>query len=249
LTVWVITGDGDALSIGGNHLLHIIRRNVNVNIVMFNNRIYGLTKGQYSPTSLLTHVSKSTPMGSIDYPLNPLSVAIAAEATFVARSVDFHIQHLGQTLLRAAKHRGTSFVEVYQNCNVFNDNAWEYMTDKKVKDDNMLVLQHGQPMIFGKSRDKGIRMRDAQPEVVALGNGVTESDILVHDEQAPDATLAYMLSRMRHPQFPEPVGVFRSIARPTYDDLLGEQLERAQQARGRGDLEALFHSGDTWTVA
>ena len=248
LTVFVITGDGDALSIGGNHLMHCIRRNVDLNIVMFNNSIYGLTKGQYSPTSPHGHVTKSTPIGSVDFPLSPLSVALGAEATFVARSIDFNTKHLGETLERAAHHRGTSFVEVYQNCNVFNDGAWEYATDRERKDDNVLVLEHGKPMIFGKNRDKGIRLNGLLPEVVSLGDGVHEDDLLFHDEKADSPHVAFMLSRMRHPQFPEPIGVFRAVERPTYDQLVNSQIDQAIAKGGRGDLQKLFDSGETWEV-
>ncbi|MCA9105322.1 MAG: 2-oxoacid:ferredoxin oxidoreductase subunit beta [Planctomycetales bacterium] len=248
LTVFVITGDGDALSIGGNHLMHCIRRNVDLNIVMFNNSIYGLTKGQYSPTSPQGHVTKSTPMGSVDYPLSPLSVAIGAEATFVARSIDFNTKHLGETLHRAAMHKGTSFVEVYQNCNVFNDGAWEYATNRDVKDDNLLVLEQGKPMIFAKDRDKGIRLNGLTPEVVSLGAGVTEDDLLFHDETAPSPHVAFMLSRMRHPEYPEPIGVFRNVQRPTLEVQIAEQVDLAKQRPGAGDLQKMFEAGETWEV-
>jgi len=248
LSVWVITGDGDALSIGGNHLMHAIRRNLDINIVLFNNRIYGLTKGQYSPTSPLGQITKSTPMGVIDNPLHPLSIAIGCEATFVARTIDVNIKHLEETLRRAAHHRGTSFVEVYQNCNVFNDGAWDYATDRASKADTTIELQHGKPLIFGKNRDKGIRLHGMDPEVVELGKGITEDDLLVHDERSPEPSLAYLLSRMRHPEFPEPIGVFRAVERPRYDVLINQQVERARQERGEGDLEKLFHSGETWSV-
>ncbi|MBM4000411.1 MAG: 2-oxoacid:ferredoxin oxidoreductase subunit beta [Planctomycetes bacterium] len=249
LRVFVITGDGDALSIGGNHLIHAIRRNIDLNIVLFNNRIYGLTKGQYSPTSEVGKVTKSTPMGVIDSPMNPLSVAIGCEATFVARSIDVHIKHLGEVLRRAAEHRGTSFVEVYQNCNVFNEGAWNYASDRDTKIETTLELEHGKPLIFGKNRDKGIRLNGTEPEVVPLGNGVTEDDLLFHDEKSNEPTLAYLLSRMRYPEFPEPIGVLRDIQRPTYDSLLNDQIAQARTAKGDGDLEELFHSGDTWVVA
>lgn len=248
LNVWVITGDGDGLSIGGNHLLHAIRRNIDINIILFNNSIYGLTKGQYSPTSPMGHVTKSTPRGSIDHPLNPISVALAAEATFAARSIDVHVPHLIEILTRAAHHRGTSFVEVYQNCNVFNDGAWDQFTDKSVKDDHVLELAHGKPMVFGKQRNKGIRLRGMTPEVVELGGEIGERDLLVHDENAPESQLAFLLSRMRYPKFPEPIGVFRAVQRPTYDHLLNEQLRVASAERGAGSLDALFHSNDTWVV-
>src|SRR5947199_2306771 len=181
LMVWVITGDGDALSIGGNHLIHSLRRNVDVRIVMFNNRIYGLTKGQASPTSELGKRTKSTPDGTIDTPVMPLSLALAAEATFVARSVDTHTEHLQDTLERAGFHHGSAFVEVLQNCNIFNDGAWRSFTDREVREERMLVLEHGKPMVFGKNRDKGIRLRGLHPEVVQLGDGVTEDNLLVHD--------------------------------------------------------------------
>ncbi|HMO86829.1 MAG TPA: 2-oxoacid:ferredoxin oxidoreductase subunit beta [Lacipirellulaceae bacterium] len=249
LQVWVITGDGDGLSIGGNHLMHAIRRNMDVNIVLFNNRIYGLTKGQYSPTSLLGAKTKSTPMGAIDNPLHPLSMAIGCEATFVARSIDTNINHLGEVLRRAAQHEGTAFVEVYQNCNVFNDGAWDYAKDRDTKADATLELQHGKPLIFGKDRNKGIRLNGMDPEVVELGKGINEDDLLFHDEKAPEPSLAYLLSRMRWEDgFPEPIGVFRAVGAPKYDELINQQISESIAKRGKGDLEALFNSGDTWTV-
>jgi 2-oxoglutarate/2-oxoacid ferredoxin oxidoreductase subunit beta len=247
LTVWVITGDGDGLSIGGNHLIHAIRRNIDVNIILFNNSIYGLTKGQYSPTSKQGHITKSTPKGSIDYPLNPLSVAIAAEATFVARSVDVHIKHLGETLKRAAEHKGTSFVEVYQDCNVFNHNAWDYITENKFKNDNILELNHGEPLIFGKERNKGIRLNGWNPEVVNLDD-VSKDELLVHNEKIDSNSFAFLLSRLRHPFFPEPIGVFRSIERSTYDDSINAQVNEARSSQGIGDLGKLINSGETWVV-
>ncbi len=248
LSVWVITGDGDGLSIGGNHLLHAIRRNIDINIILFNNSIYGLTKGQYSPTSPMGHVTKSTPRGSIDHPLNPISVALAAEATFAARSVDVYASHLIEILTRAANHRGTSFVEVYQNCNVFNDGAWEQFTDKSVKDDNLLELEHGKPLIFGKNRNKGIRLNGITPEVVELNGKIAADDLLFHDEKAPESQLAFLLSRLRTPRFPEPIGVFRAVERPTYDHMLNEQVRASAAERGPGTLEELFNSNETWVV-
>ncbi len=248
LQVFVITGDGDGLSIGGNHLLHTLRRNVDITIVLFNNRIYGLTKGQYSPTSEFGKRTKSSPFGTIDYPLNPLSVALGAEATFAARSLDIDQQHLMTTLERAAKHKGTSFVEVYQNCNVFNDGAFMEFADKSVRSDRMIFLEHGKPMIFGKDGDRGIRLNGMHPEVVQLGNDVKESDLLVHDETLPDPALAFALSRLHWPDYPEPLGVFRDIERPTYDALMEDQITRARQEMGEGDLAALLAEGDTWTV-
>jgi 2-oxoglutarate ferredoxin oxidoreductase subunit beta len=250
LNVWVITGDGDGLSIGGNHLMHAIRRNLDINIILFNNRIYGLTKGQYSPTSPLGKVTGSTPQGSVDNPLHPLSLAIGCEATFVARSIDMQIKHLSETLKRAAQHEGTAFVEVYQNCNIFNDGAWEYATDRNSKADTTIELIHGKPLIFGKNRDKGIRLNGMDPEVVELGKGISEDDLLFHDEKAPEPSLAYLLSRMRHEDgFPEPIGVFRCVDRPRYDAMINQQIEQATSERGVGDLEKLFQTGDTWEVA
>jgi 2-oxoglutarate/2-oxoacid ferredoxin oxidoreductase subunit beta len=248
LSVWVVTGDGDGLSIGGNHLLHCLRRNLDVNIILFNNRIYGLTKGQYSPTSPLGQVTKSTPRGSIDNPLHILSVAIGCEATFVARTVDVHQQHLGMVLRRAAEHRGTSFVEVYQNCVVFNDGAFHYAADRDLRSEHTLELEHGQPLVFGKNRDKGIRLNGLEPEIVQLGGGITEKDLLVHDERAVQPSLAYLLSRMHYPDFPEPMGVFRAVDRPKYDERLNAQVAEAIRTEGPGDLDALFHAGDTWQV-
>ena len=249
LQVWVITGDGDALSIGGNHLMHCIRRNLDVNIVLFNNRIYGLTKGQYSPTSPLGKITKSTPMGAVDNPIHPLSIAIGCEGTFVARSIDVNIRHLGNILKRAAEHRGTSFIEVYQNCNVFNDGAWEYATNRDTKQETIVELEHGKPLIFGKDLDKGIRLNGMEPEVVQLGKGITEDDLLFHDEKAAEPSLAYLLSRMRQPEFPEPIGVFRAIDAPKYDELLNQQVDQAREQQGDGDLATLFSTGETWTVS
>ncbi len=248
LSVWVITGDGDGLSIGGNHLMHCIRRNLDVNIVLFNNRIYGLTKGQYSPTSLAGQVNKSAPMGVIDNPLHPLSIAIGCEATFVARSIDSHTKHLETVLRRASEHKGTSFVEVYQNCNVFNDGAFDYAQSKATKADTTLELEHGKPLVFGKNRDRGIRLNGTTPEVVELASGVGHDDLLFHDERSREPTHAYLLSRMRYPDFPEPIGVFRAIEQPTYDELLNRQVADARRIRGRGDLRELFEQGETWEI-
>lgn len=248
LMVWVITGDGDALSIGGNHLMHAIRRNVDLKIVLFNNRIYGLTKGQYSPTTPLGQVTKSTPLGSVDNPIHPLSLALGCEATFVARSIDVNIKHLAAVLKRAAEHRGTALVEVYQNCNVFNDGAFEWATDRQTKLDHTFELEHGKPLIFGKNRDKGIRMNGMQLEVVQLGKGISEDDLVFHDEKLQQSGLAYLLSRMHYPEFPEPIGVFRDVERPIYDAQVNAQVSEAVAKRGEGDLESLFNTGDTWMV-
>lgn len=248
LSVWVVTGDGDGLSIGGNHLIHAIRRNMDINILLFNNQIYGLTKGQSSPTSEFGKRTKSSPMGTIEQPVNAICVAIAAEGTFLARCVDTDSVHLSTILEKAASHKGTSFVEILQNCKVFNDNAFGAYTGKDVRDDNMLFLEHGEPMIFGKDKDKGIMLDGLNPKVVSLGNGVSESDLLVHDEACLEPSLAYFLSRMRHPDFPVPVGVFRSVTKPTYEALLEDQISQARQEKGDGDLDALLRSGDTWSV-
>ncbi|MEZ6068116.1 MAG: 2-oxoacid:ferredoxin oxidoreductase subunit beta [Planctomycetaceae bacterium] len=248
LQVWVITGDGDSLSIGGNHLLHALRRNVDLKIILFNNQIYGLTKGQYSPTSPLGQKTKSTPYGSVDYPLTPLSVALAAEATFVARSADVDIKHLTMVLERVAKHTGSAFVEVYQDCNVFNSGAFEFATDKQQKLDNCIYLEDGKPLIYGAKRDRGIRLRgNGQPEVVELSQ-CREDDLLFHDESAPDLTHAFRLAQMRHPHMPEPMGVFRCVEKPTYDEAVDQQLQTAIARHGTGDLRELFTSGDTWEV-
>ncbi|MEX1252767.1 MAG: 2-oxoacid:ferredoxin oxidoreductase subunit beta [Dehalococcoidia bacterium] len=248
LQVWVITGDGDGLSIGGNHLLHILRRNMDVTIVLFNNRIYGLTKGQYSPTSELGKRTKTSPVGSIDHPVNPLMFALGAGATFVARSIDNDLRHLVATLERAAHHKGTSFVEVYQNCVVYNDDAFIGFTDKQVRLDRTVTLEHGKPLVFGKESNMGIRLNGLKPEAVSLGNGVTEGDLLVHDEQAAEPTLAFTLAQMEYPELPVPLGVLRAVARPTYETLMAQQIEDVIARQGEGDLASLFMEGDTWTV-
>ena len=248
LSVWVITGDGDGLSIGGNHLLHLMRRNVDLVIVLFNNRIYGLTKGQYSPTSEFGQITKTSPVGTIDYPINPLRIALAAEATFVARSLDIDVHHLVATLDRAAHHKGTSFVEVYQNCNVFNDGAFMEFADKAVRPDRTVYVEHGKPLIFGKERSLGIRLNGTTPEIVELGNGVAEDGLLIHDETREEPTIASILARMRWPEFPVPLGVLRAVQRPTYEELMEGQIRDAIARQGEGDLEALFAEGDTWVV-
>jgi len=249
LSVWVITGDGDALSIGGNHFMHAIRRNLDINYILFNNRIYGLTKGQYSPTSEFGKRTKSTPAGTIDYPVNPLSLAIASESTFVARAIDIDVKHLGAMVEAAAKHKGISFLEVYQNCNIFNDGAFDYFTDRNVRSDRVLYLEHGKPMIFGKERNRGIRMNGAHPEVVTIGeNGITESDLLIHDIYLKDPSVAFMLARMEQPDFPQPVGIFRAVERATYEDMMIGQIDAAIAKSGAGSLEKLINSGDTWVV-
>ncbi len=250
LSVWVITGDGDALSIGGNHFMHVIRRNLDINYLLFNNRIYGLTKGQYSPTSEQGKKTKSSPMGVVDFPINPVSLAIASEATFVARSLDIDVKHLSATIEAAAKHKGTSFIEIYQNCNIFNDGAFEYFTERSLRSDTMIYLEHNQPLIFGKNKDKGIRLIGAQPEVIELNaeTGLTADDCYTHDIHAPDSSLAFILGRMEQPRFPQPVGIFRSVQRDTYEAGVRAQIEIAIEKQGRGHLAKLINSGDIWTV-
>jgi 2-oxoglutarate/2-oxoacid ferredoxin oxidoreductase subunit beta len=248
LEVWIATGDGDALSIGGNHLIHTLRRNLGVKILMFNNRIYGLTKGQYSPTSEVGKKTKSTPVGSLDTPFNPLLLALGAGATFVARSVDIYQPHLREMLHRAAKHQGTAFVEIYQNCNIFNDKAFAYMTDKECRDDAAIYLQHGKPMVFGKAGDKGIRLVGTHLEVIALGNGHSADDCLVWDETRDDLTMALIAAQMTPPDFPTPLGVLRDVVAPTYEEQVVGQIQREIDKRGPGSLDKLLRSGELWTV-
>ncbi len=248
LDVWVITGDGDGLSIGTAHLVHAMRRNVGIKILLFNNRIYGLTKGQYSPTSELGKRTKSSPFGSIDHPVNPVAIALAAGATFVARCVDVDVKFQQQMLKRAAAHQGTAFVEIYQDCNVYNHLAWEYASDRLVREEHVVYLEHGKPLIFGKNRDRGVRLNGLRPEVVELDKGVAVDDLLIHDEKAADPTLAFLLAQMRYPEFPEPMGVFRDVQEPTYEHLLLDQIAQVRQKLGEPDLETLYHSADTWTV-
>ncbi|MEE3234501.1 MAG: 2-oxoacid:ferredoxin oxidoreductase subunit beta [Candidatus Latescibacterota bacterium] len=247
LSVWVITGDGDGLSIGGNHLLHCLRRNVDVKIILFNNRIYGLTKGQYSPTSLPGHRTKSSPLGSIDFPLNPLSIALASEATFVARTQDTNIKHLSEILLRAAAHKGCCFVEIFQNCVVYNPTAWDHTTQADVRDDNILFLEDGQPLVFGKDSQNVVHLDGLEPKIRPRDK-IKESDILIHHEGIESVNYANMLSRFSYPEMPLPFGVLRSVSKPTYNELLKEQIESDIQSSGAGDLDELYSSGDTWTV-
>lgn len=246
LQVWVATGDGDALAIGGNHFAHAMRRNIDINILLFNNQTYGLTKGQYSPTSAIGTRSKSSPDGSIENPVNPVGVAIGSEAAFIARTVDIFQKHMSTVLARAANHRGASLVEIAQNCIIFNDGAWAHMTNPDNRLENVLYLEHGQPMRFGKQGEKGIRLNGLNPEVVKVED-VGEENLLVHDEQAAEPTLAYLLSRMGPPDFPIPVGVFRAIDKPVYSQLLMEQVHDAQLKK-EADLEALFRQGESWDV-
>jgi 2-oxoglutarate ferredoxin oxidoreductase subunit beta len=247
LSVWVITGDGDALSIGGNHLIHTLRRNVGLKIILFNNRIYGLTKGQYSPTSEVGKHTKSTPYGSIDHPFNPLSVVLGAEASFVARTVDVYADHMVEILEKAAQHEGTAFVEIYQNCNIFNNGAFDNLRHKQVRDDNTIQLEHGQPILFGAEGSKGLVLRGVTPVVVNVAD-VAKSDLLVHDAHAADPTHAFMLSRLESMGLPTPVGILRDVKRPVYNEALHDQVRAVTEKRGTGTLESLLHAGDTWTV-
>ena len=249
LSVWVVTGDGDALSIGGNHLIHAMRRNVNLKILLFNNRIYGLTKGQYSPTSEQGKVTKSTPMGSLDYPFNPVSLALGAEATFVARTMDSDRQHLTSVLRAAAEHDGTALVEIYQNCPIFNDGAFDALKDGDEKEQHIIRLEHGQPITFGRERENGvIRAADGSIQVAPVAE-VGLDNILVHDAHAADPSLAFALSRLSNPDNLDqtPMGIFRSIERPTYDTLLRDQVAKSK-ASGKADLAALIAGNDTWTI-
>ncbi len=249
LDIWVICGDGDALSIGGNHLIHALRRNINLKILLFNNQIYGLTKGQYSPTSEIGKVTKSTPFGSLDHPFNPLSVALGAEASFVARTHDMDRQHMIETFRRAHDHRGAAFVEIYQNCNVFNDGAFEEVTSKEKRADMLISLQHGQQIRFGADNEKCVAIDNQGNPRLALLAEVGESAVLVHDEAREDPSLAFMLSRLaRGPHEPTPIGVFRAVTRPEYAEATSQQLAAAVEQKGSGDLGALLHSGATWTI-
>jgi 2-oxoglutarate ferredoxin oxidoreductase subunit beta len=252
LSVWVVTGDGDALSIGGNHLIHALRRNVNLKILLFNNRIYGLTKGQYSPTSELGKITKSTPMGSLDSPFNPVALALGAEASFVARSVDSDRRHVTDVLRAAAAHRGTAFVEIYQNCNIFNDDAFEPLKNPQTRDDFTIRLEHGAPIRWGADGQYGVtRSKDASLKVVEVAD-VGADQVVVHDAHAPDASHAFDLSQLADISLARtPIGIFRDVARPVYDDLMREQLERAQETQGAGDDDALadlLAGADTWRV-
>ena len=248
LEVWIVTGDGDALSIGGNHIIHVLRRNVDVKILLFDNRIYGLTKGQYSPTSEVGKRTKSTPYGSIDQPFSPAFLALGAGATFVARSIDVHATHLRQTMKQAHEHRGTAFIQVFQNCNIFNDGAFENLRDRGLREDSAIELEQGRPMIFGKARDRGIRLgADGQPQIVQLGAGVSESDLLVHNEAAP-ISVAAMLATMQPPAWPTPIGVIRRVEVPTFDSGMRRQIEEVTAKRGPGKLRDAIYAGGTWEV-
>jgi len=243
LSVWMVTGDGDGLSIGGNHMAHILRRNVDVKILLFNNEIYGLTKGQYSPTSPQGLKTKTSPMGSVDRPMDPVSFALGCGATFVARTIDTHLKHMEQVLLAAAHHKGTAFVEIYQNCLIFNDGAFDAFAEKTVRDDKTIDLRPNQPMVFGKNLDKGLKVDGWEPRIVTAA----EADVWRPDTHSPGP--AFVMSQMdSNSTMPRPLGIFRAVAAPIFDASLHEQIQRAKSTKGPGTLEKLLHAGETWTV-
>ena len=252
LSVWIVTGDGDALSIGGNHTIHLLRRNFDVNILLFNNQIYGLTKGQYSPTSEEKKITKSTPFGSIDHPFNPLALALGADGTFVARSMDRDPKHLQEMLLRSHGHKGASFLEIYQNCNIFNDGAFEIFTEKSTKPEEAVFLEQGKPLIFGAQKNKGVKLDGFTPIVVEIGTDYTADDLWVHDER--DFYKAQILVRLfDNPQtqnhLPRPFGVFYETDRPCYEEVLSLQIEESIAAKGKGDLDKLLRGRETWVIS
>ena len=250
LSVWIVTGDGDGLSIGGNHMAHLLRRNFDVNVLLFNNEIYGLTKGQYSPTSRVDSITKSTPSGSLDHPFNPSAFAMGTEGTFIARSMDRDPKHLQAMLKRTHEHKGTSFLEIYQNCNIFNDGAFFSYTEKEVKKQNTLFVEHGKPMVYGQEDEYGIKLDGTKPEIVKLSDGYSLDDLWIHDEN--DAIKANILIRMEtlfsDQKFPRPFGVFYTSQRPKYEQLLEEQIKKAIDQKGKGDLDALIAGNETWVI-
>ncbi len=250
LSVWVATGDGDLLSIGGNHFIHACRKNIDFKILLFNNRIYGLTKGQYSPTSEQGKKTKTSPFGSVDYPFNPISLAVGANATFVARAIDRDPKHMQEMIRRAGAHKGTAFIEIYQNCVIFNDGTFENITNKETRDDHVLYLEHNKPLIFGKNKDKGIKLDGFKPVIVDLNdNKNSVNDLLVHDEFDESPVRATILAHFTdNPEFPHPVGVFRAISKPTYDEGVVNQIDQVISSKGEGDLEKVLFSGNTWEV-
>ncbi|MEO6915051.1 MAG: 2-oxoacid:ferredoxin oxidoreductase subunit beta [Chitinophagaceae bacterium] len=252
LSVWIVTGDGDGLSIGGNHTIHLLRRNFDVNIMLFNNQIYGLTKGQYSPTSEQNKITKSTPYGSIDHPFNPLALALGADATYIARSMDRDPKHLQEMLKRSHAHKGASFLEIYQNCNIFNDGAFEIFTEKSSKPEEVLFLEHGQPLVFGSQKNKGIRIDGFRPVVVEIGDQYGINDLWIHDEK--DFYKAQALVRMfddpsKEQHLPRPFGVFYAEERACYEDVMAMQIEEVQSTKGRGNLDSLLRGRETWTIS
>ena len=247
LSVWVVTGDGDGLSIGGNHTIHLLRRNLDLNVMLFNNRIYGLTKGQYSPTSEVGKITKSTPMGSLDRPFNPLTVALGAGATFVSRTIDKELKHMQSMIKRSHAHKGTSFMEIYQNCNIFNDGAFLAQTDRDQKAETVLILENGQPMIFGKEKDKGVRLDGNKPVIVDIGDKWSIDDVLVHDES--DYVIASILSNMSYQtDFPDPIGVLYAVESETYEETMVAQINEAIKKKPNGNVQDIINAGDTWVV-
>ncbi|MBN1449317.1 MAG: 2-oxoacid:ferredoxin oxidoreductase subunit beta [Bacteroidetes bacterium] len=246
LTVWVATGDGDCLSIGGNHFIHTLRRNVDINVMMFNNRIYALTKGQYSPTSQHGQKTKTSPTGVIDHPFNPVLIALGAEGTFVARSMDRDPKHLKETMIAMYRHKGTAFIDVLQNCVIFNDGAFDLYTNKETRDDNVVYLEHGKPLVFGKNRDKGLRLDGFRTQVVSLSE-YSENDLIIHDSKSKE--LAFILAHMNdQPGYPLPIGIFLDIERTTYEEELEEHIARAKEKEGEGTVESLLFDGQTWEI-
>ena len=247
LSVWIVTGDGDGLSIGGNQLLHMLRRNLDVNVLLFNNRIYGLTKGQYSPTSEQGKVTKSTPFGSPDIPLNPMLFALSAGATFIARTFDTDSKGMQNIFKEAAKHKGTSFVEIYQNCNIFNDGTFSAVYERSEREDRILRLNHGKILVFGKDQNKGIRLRGLKPVIVDLDKDFNEKDLLIHDQFCEDSTLANLLSGFDYPDFPVPMGIIRQVESSTYGEKIEEQIKSQIEKKGVGNLEKLLRGNHAWT--
>jgi 2-oxoglutarate/2-oxoacid ferredoxin oxidoreductase subunit beta len=248
LSVWVATGDGDLLSIGGNHMIHLLRKNIDINILLFNNKIYGLTKGQYSPTSEYGKVTKSSPYGTVDYPFNPIALGLGSGGTFVARAMDRDPKLLQDMIMRSYKHKGTSYIEIFQNCNIFNDGAWELYTEKDTKLDNVIYLEHGKPLLFGKTKEKGIKLDGFKPVIININEGNNSiNDVLIHNEKSRE--LAFILSEFsEYPGYPAPVGVFFATERKRYEDELTEQINSAIAKKGKGTLEKLLFSGSTWKI-
>ena len=248
LSVWVITGDGDGLSIGGNHLLHALRRNIDINVILLNNRIYGLTKGQASPTSEFGKITKSSPAGTIEHPIDPVAFALTSEATFVARTLANEPKHMAEILRRAASHRGSSFVEIYQNCNIFNDGAFLDFAAKDIRIERMIYLAHGKPLVFGKDGNRGLMLDGLQLREIDVQSEADREKLLVHDETLDDPIQAYLLSRLTYPDHPVAVGVFRYVIRPTYGEMMAEQIDGAIARKGPGKLQDLLNAGTHWTI-
>jgi 2-oxoglutarate ferredoxin oxidoreductase subunit beta len=250
LSVWVATGDGDLMSIGGNHFIHACRRNIDIKVILFNNRIYGLTKGQYSPTSEQGKKTKSSPYGTVDYPFNPASLALGSEATLVARTIDGETKHMKEMIERVGKHKGLAFLEVLQNCVIFNDGAFDVLKDKNIKKDNIVNVKHGEPLIFGNKLDKGIKLNGFHPVIVDLNDGKhTLDDLWIHDEFDQNPIRAFILAHMTdHPNMPTPIGIFRQSLKPTYDEGLTTQISQAIEKEGKGDIQELLFGRNTWDV-